>query len=82
MDKEAQEIIYNCIHMWDISRKLSLEELVASIWRELIELGCRKLPKDKPPIIALDELFGNNKDLEAIQQAQREADIRWYEENR
>ena len=49
MDKEAIEILYNCINMWDISRKVSLEELVKLIWNELEELGYRKLPPEKPP---------------------------------
>lgn len=31
-----------------------------------------------PPIIALDELYGKNKDLEKIQVAQRDADVRFH----
>lgn len=91
MDKEALEkmavIIEVNMPKWQqCTTKELRQELVdwvaAKILVRLTELGYRKLPKDKPPLLAdvlvTTPAYGNKIDITAYLQAQREADIKWY----
>ena len=97
MDKEAQKKIADiivCTHsMFDERYEpASAEEFhdeANQILTSLKELGYRKLPKDKPPLLSDEKLphwikypDGGKGDVieayKAVAQAQREADIKFY----
>ncbi|MBA7581213.1 hypothetical protein ES708_23115 [subsurface metagenome] len=94
MDKEAQREI---VRFLGIAQKIGKDGGYLDVWgntitllNQLGQLGYRKLPKDKPPLLSDEEIVEARienwskpsgkripKDR-AIAQAQREADIKFY----
>lgn len=88
MDKEAQEHIGYFLSVAQKIGKnrdyLNVRGSARALLNQLEQLGYRKLPKDKPPLLRDEEItevsfcktMGRYKE---VAQAQREADIKWYE---
>jgi len=83
MDK-AQEKIEQIQDKWGCN-PVDEPIIAREILTALEELGYRKLPEGEPPLLSSEDinLCGIKhvilrKDAEAIAQAQRDSDIRWY----
>lgn len=82
MDKEAQRLIIDCIltvEIGDLKRPESYVVMSEHILDGLGELGYRKLPKDKPPLVSEAMEAVSRSVANTLIEAQREADIKHYE---
>lgn len=93
-DKEAEEKIADYIslainlglHLRARDAKRIYLEMASAIFWILKELGYRKLPKDKPPLLSDGEIRMVYQGMitdehRVIAQAQRDSDINWYSQH-
>lgn len=101
MDKEAQEKIAKALYercagqLWEEASASSVDyywSVAHLALTKFEELGYRKLPKDKPPLLSSEEFIAEFKKMEEsnavvnmpwmwgkqVAQAQREGDIKFY----
>ena len=80
-----------CNCMWDdLAEEWKGHYRINALWflSDILELGYRKLPEGKPPLLGRREIF-SNQEIEAgiasfdatlrIAQTQRDSDIKWYD---